>query len=613
MKVAFLFSPYTCPRPLDFNNIWSDSRGLSGSDLGIIRVCQQFVKMGHDVSLFTVFNGNQPSSFDEIKLFKYEQKNILIDDNYDCIISWSCPDDLKDLPNNKLRVCCDMLNGFSYCAPGFDNYVDLWTACSVPHLAHQLSFNMTDANKWKILPLGCDPEVYTQEKIPGRMIWASSAERGLHLLLSIWPDIKKAVPEAHLKIFYNFAYGDITKYESGIHEDINAGYDIMEFSNRVRYMEYAIPKLKHLGVEHIGSVSRNVINKEMSKSVVMAFPCDPIAFTEGFSCSIMEACAAGSCPITTKVDALDHIYGQVIPTISTPVYKHLEEFKNTVIKALTDEEYRNSINKKAKQFASEHTWEHTAQKLETMIIEHPKFIEKPMKTSKINNELIKLNIAAGTNIFPYSGWINYDYGNFYEYFDAITNKIDLNTMPEHQRKVAQYLRAGGNLDFKTHSIIQGLPQHADNSVDIIVFLQAIEHFNPVYEIPKILAEIYRVLKPGGIVRISTPDMNLLINKFLNNQMDEFNNDQPDYYKDADQSAKLAYLMFGSGGPSSTSSGLYEGHHFLFTEKSMTKFLQNAGFSDITFYRKAGESKNEIIAKECVDSGMSHSFACDAVK
>ena len=51
--------------------------------------------------------------------------------------------------------------------------------------------------------------------MPGRVIWCSSADRGLHWLLSQWPKIKEAVPYASLKVFYHFNYGDLDKIENG--------------------------------------------------------------------------------------------------------------------------------------------------------------------------------------------------------------------------------------------------------------------------------------------------------------------------------------------------------------------------------------------------------------
>lgn len=615
MKCAILFSPYTCPQPLNFNDLFSNERGLSGSDYGLIRVCQEFVKLGHDVSLFTSFTSNtQPDTFDGVRLYKYEQKNEIITDIFDAVISWSCPDDFRGLPNNILRICYDMLNGFTYCQNNFDSFVDKWISVSEPHMAYQKSFNITDSNKWSVVPLGCDPEAYEGiEKVPGRMIWASSAERGLFNLLSIWPDIKKAVPEANLRVFYNFNYGSTADLERGVVEHPNAQPDVYEFGRRIRYMQYALPRLKSLGVEHVGSVSRERINKEMAEAQVMCYPCEPIAWSEGFSCSLLEATAAQACPIASKADALDHIYGNVFPCVSTPASHHLEEVKGLVIKALTDENYRNKINKSCKEFSLQHTWKITAEKLQNIILEHPKFGNKEKVTESIEiskSNLVKLNIAAGPNIWPYD-WINVDKYDFSQYFTFIQTVPTSDGMPEHQKKLWKWCQKGNKIQYISHDMNKPFSQFKNNSADFLYVGQALEHISPQHQAPAFLKECLRILKPGGIIRLTTPDLQKLLLAYNQDRMMEFANDQPEFYKDLDPSAQLAYIMYGSAGENCTQEH-YEGHFFCYSEKSIADLLTKIGFKEIQFTEpKCG--KNKDIAMEIEDFGFSHSLIVEAVK
>lgn len=121
-----------------------------------------------------------------------------------------------------------------------------------------------------------------------------------------------------------------------------------------------------------------------------------------------------------------------------------------------------------------------------------------------------------------------------------------------------------------------------------------------------------MLKPGGVLRMTTPDLDLLIQAYINNNMNKFINDQPEFYKTVDSSAKLAMIMFGATGEDCTYEN-YEGHFFCYTQKSMTTELKNSGFKDIEFYYETGKSKNTILAKEVTDKGMSHSFVVEAIK
>lgn len=225
---------------------------------------------------------------------------------------------------------------------------------------------------------------------------------------------------------------------------------------------------------------------------------------------------------------------------------------------------------------------------------------------------LKLNIGAGPNVFPHPGWINYDKEGFEAYFSYTKTNSMVTGMPDHQRRLGKYLEAGGALDCRIHDMRETFPQHADNTVDAIYLGQVIEHLNPIYEVPTLLKECHRMLKPGGVLRITTPDLDLLLQAYAEGKMDKFSGEQPWFYANADPSARLAYLMYGACGPKCTWSN-YEGHMFLFTKTSMTTALAYAGFWNPTFYYEPGKSLDPILALEVVDAGMSHSFITEVVK
>lgn len=53
--------------------------------------------------------------------------------------------------------------------------------------------------------------------------------------------------------------------------------------------------------------------------------------------------------------------------------------------------------------------------------------------------------------------------------------------------------------------IRSLPMFEDNSADVILASHVIEHFF-YWEVPAILAEWFRILKPGGLMYIECPDI-----------------------------------------------------------------------------------------------------------
>jgi glycosyltransferase involved in cell wall biosynthesis len=369
MKLAFIFGPFsTGNRPLDFNTLWTSERGLTGSDLGITITAKEMTKFGHDVSLYIDAAANQPVTWEGVKIYNLNQR-VNITASFDAVISWSEPDVLRGIQQGPVRIVCQMLNDFPYCAPGYDQFVDIWTAPCQMLIDHLAKYpGAPKAEKFVILPLGCDPSWYTDgPRVPGRVVWTSSADRGLHLLLQEWPRIKAAVPEAHLRVFYNFAYDHVINTDPS---DSSKHPTLSEMGQRARYMLDAMKKLKPLGVESVGSISRARMEKELSAAMVLGYPCSTVAFTEGFSISILESCAAGVFPVISAQDCLGSIYGGTIPMVATPTERHMKEFSDLVIRGLTDEPYREEVIAKCKAFAEKHTWKIVTKKLEDIICKY---------------------------------------------------------------------------------------------------------------------------------------------------------------------------------------------------------------------------------------------------
>lgn len=371
MKIAVLLGAYSIgTRPLDFwfDNIWTCLRGLTGTDLATVMISKDLCKLGHEVSLFTVHTepNNKPDLWEGVKLYNFIDRHTVIDDTFDAVISINEPDAFRGVNTKGQKICWQFLNDFSYCQPDYNNFVDRFLSPCEMHMEHIKKTSPTP-EKWSVLPLGCDPDWYEDKRIPGRVIWTSSCDRGLHWLLSQWPQIKKAVPEATLKIFYHFSYGNILNVEP--HDTTNHPH-VVEMGQRLRYIKEAIKRLAPLGVEQIGSVSRKDMANEISEASVFGFSADTVAFTEGFSVSTMENHAGFTVPVMTDVDCLGSIYkdsGAII--IKSPIKDHLPEFTAAVIKSLTDKSFADGVIEKCRSFASNYTWMKIAEQMQKIIEE----------------------------------------------------------------------------------------------------------------------------------------------------------------------------------------------------------------------------------------------------
>lgn len=391
MKLAFILGSMSVGnRPLDFwfNNIFTSTRGATGTDIAFCMISKELQKLGHEVHMFTIHAQpeHKPDMWEGCKLYNFIDRHIIIDNTFDAVISINEPDVFRGINSNALRICYQFLNDYTYCQSGFDDYVDYWVNVCESHKNYLLTQARTpNINKCSVIPLGVDPDWYTDQRIPGRVVWTSSADRGLHNLLEIWPKIKASVPYASLKIFYHFEYGQLLGIEP---YDMQHHFHSVEMANRLRYIVESVKRLKHLDVMHCKSVSRDQMVTEMNEASVFAFPCDTVATTEGFSVSTLEAHASFTVPIITDQDCLGSIYnnsGAIV--FKSPVRERLPEFTDAIIKGLTDKPFADDVIEKCRKFAVNHTWTKTAKMMEQLIIskvkKFPDIFTKKMKIGLI--------------------------------------------------------------------------------------------------------------------------------------------------------------------------------------------------------------------------------------
>jgi len=219
---------------------------------------------------------------------------------------------------------------------------------------------------------------------------------------------------------------------------------------------------------------------------------------------------------------------------------------------------------------------------------------------------MKLNLCCGTNIFP--GWVNVDRTDLErDYLRHLREAPPGFVWPPAQQVHADALRRG-EIDVRRWDIgsflIGLVADGKGGTVDAIYNGQAIEHFNRRTQAPWLLRECARVLKPGGAIRLTTPDLYVIAMAWLNGETDRFISEQPDFYMNADyDDDRFAYLLFGASGDNCTRDN-YEGHFHCYTPRSLGALLRECGLEPCT--------ETGLFA-DCVDMGMSHSFAIEAVK
>lgn len=374
MKLAIIFGPMclTFRKSLSFVGHRQDPRGLSGSEVGFIRIAQELHALGHDVTAYTVADETE---YEGIKVRPLDAR-AEIDESFDAAIAINEPDSLRDV-RAKVKVCEFWLNEFSFCRPGFEQGVDLFVSPSEAHREYHLKGEMptatsqagvfgpmyrADPANWTAIELGCDPERYptTIAKVPGRVVYCSSPDRGLHWVLQEWPAIKAAVPHATLRIFYRLRPWIDSFKTTKFYGPIES------LRSRALYIEEALRRMQDpkWGITVCDSVSREQIEREMCEAEVLAYPVDTTQWSEGFSCTTIEACAARACPVLWDTDAIGSVYGA---HTSMHTRGDLDGWRYAVIDCLKSEPIRAHWNELARQLAEKLTWKNHVLRLESCL------------------------------------------------------------------------------------------------------------------------------------------------------------------------------------------------------------------------------------------------------
>lgn len=110
------------------------------------------------------------------------------------------------------------------------------------------------------------------------------------------------------------------------------------------------------------------------------------------------------------------------------------------------------------------------------------------------------------------------------------------------------------------STIDSLSFIPDGSVELIYNCHVLEHFKR-RDVERVLREWYRVLKPGGVLRISVPDFAKL----------------SELYQRYGKLEMVVGALFGRG------DYLYNIHYNVFDFDSLSAVLQRAGFNNVHLY------------------------------
>lgn len=179
---------------------------------------------------------------------------------------------------------------------------------------------------------------------------------------------------------------------------------------------------------------------------------------------------------------------------------------------------------------------------------------------------VRLNVGCGPH--PTPGWINYD------------NSFSVR-MAQRPHLVQTLIRLGVLGDAHAQVAMTAMTEgvrwgsalalgHADNSVQVLYSSHMLEHLDRKAA-RLFLAEAYRVLAPGGTLRVAVPDLRHLVDRYVaGGDADEFiANSLLTVESPRTIAAKLRYLLVGS-----------RHHVWMYDARSLVKLIESAGFCEV---------------------------------
>lgn len=301
MRIAHVLFA-TAHGPLTYQDLSAGGRGVTGSEQAMLNLAKEQAAQGNHVLCYLPTATPGIDQGVEMLDFDSAWPRLRRLDTADVVISWLSADALRNLNPKQLRIHAIQINDWMINGYEFEKYVDVFVGCSKAHRDHLKSLTRAGApvdGIWEVIPNGTlFSQVEERTRKPHKCVYMSSPDRGLHWLLAMWPEILFAYPDAELHVFY-----EVQKWLD------HARLLNSEVGHRSQYVMSRMHKFKNMNVQLHGGVPPLLLGQELAGFDVMLYPCDTITFTEGFSVSVLDACATGVVPVITDCDALGELYG----------------------------------------------------------------------------------------------------------------------------------------------------------------------------------------------------------------------------------------------------------------------------------------------------------------
>ena len=291
---------YTSPIP----EIWTPKTiaegGSGGSELAVMEIAKRFAADGWRTVVFGT-PGADAGLFDGVEYWRAE--DFLPSEPFKVFVSSRAPAPFEVDINAKLKLLWahDVNMGDSF-FPVKDR-PDKILGVSNWQINHMSKLYGVDIERFAVVPNGVNIDRFKKvrskdSKLEPKFIWSSSPDRGLDVLLGLWPTIREYYPDAELHVYYGWNL--IDKIINNMkNRGISGGY--------LEYVKSQIVgKMYELGNEeggifNHGRVNQKELTKALYESSIWGYPTQ---FMETFCITAIECQAAGVIPVTSKLAAL---------------------------------------------------------------------------------------------------------------------------------------------------------------------------------------------------------------------------------------------------------------------------------------------------------------------
>jgi len=257
------------------------AKGIGGSEEAMIWLGRELAALGREV---TVYNNCVEEVVDRGVTYKpICQFNV--SDTFQTLIGWRC-----NVSYSNIKACTHVMwihdiPQHAMLTPDKTMLLDKIVVLSQYHKG-LLPEHLQDSNKIVVSTNGLVPEDFigleSIKKQPKRIIYASSYDRGLELLVTKWADVQKVHPEAELHIYYGW-----NTYDTYVAKGLMSN----EFKERM------LPLLRQPGIYEHGRIGHKELLHEYAKSSVFAYPSN---YTGEINCIALTKAIATGCNIVTN-------------------------------------------------------------------------------------------------------------------------------------------------------------------------------------------------------------------------------------------------------------------------------------------------------------------------